>query len=396
MFPKGDSKSMAKQTRAPAKNGKSTAKPAEKIDDSNAIDDDHHEDESTPDSDLGIFGLPTSAAKSEIFLIPVPWEVTTSYGRGTSRGPKAILRASRQVDLFDIETGDAWKIGYHMDEISKTWLRRGQILKEKAQERLEFLDAGETSESSEKLKDEINEASEELNSWVEEQATAQLALKKIVGVIGGDHSSPFGLISALSKKLNGDFGILHIDAHADLRDSYQGYTHSHASIMNNVIQKIKPRVLVQVGIRDFCREEFEFSEAHRTKSGEIGSGRIVTHYDRQMKKRLFAGESFDSIVKSIIADLPKNVYVSFDIDGLDPALCPSTGTPVPGGLSYDQASSLLSALADSGKKIVGFDLNEVAEPEEGMSEWDANVGARFLFKLCGWAAVTNGLAERRS
>jgi agmatinase len=379
---------MAKKPRAPA--------PAAHIDETNAIDDGHFDGDSTPLADSGIFGLETSAEAAQIFLLPVPWEVTTSYGKGTSNGPRAILRASRQVDLFDIETGDAWKIGYHMDEISQNWLRRNSILKEKAQERLEFIEAGEVSESSEMLKDQINAASDELNLWVEEKCGEALAQKKIVGVVGGDHSSPFGLISAISKKLNGDFGILHIDAHADLRDAYQGYKHSHASIMNNVIEKIKPRVLVQVGIRDFCREEFEFSEAHRNKSGEVGSARIVTHYDRQMKKRLFAGESFDSIAKAIVADLPKNVYVSFDIDGLDPALCPNTGTPVPGGLSFDQACSLLSILADSGKKIVGFDLNEVSEPEEGMAEWDANVGARFLFKLCGWAAVTNGLAERRS
>ncbi len=379
---------MAKQPRAPAK-------PAYKVDETNAIDDGHYDGDTTPLAESGIFGLPTSAEDSKIHLLPVPWEVTTSYGKGTSNGPKAILRASRQVDLFDIETGDAWKIGYHMDEISQSWLKRNSVLKEKAQERLEFLEAGETSESSEGLKNEINKASDELNAWVEELAEKSLALGKIVGVVGGDHSSPFGLINAISKRLKGDFGILHIDAHADLRDAYQGYTHSHASIMHNVVSRIKPRVLVQVGIRDFCREEFEFSEAHRNKSGDVGSTRIVTHYDRQMKKRIFAGESFDSIVKSIVSDLPKNVYVSFDIDGLDPALCPNTGTPVPGGLSFDQASSILSALADSGKKIVGFDLNEVSEPEEGLAEWDANVGARFLFKLCGWTAVTNGLAERR-
>ena len=370
-------------------------KTPDKIDESNAIDDGHFDGDYTPVAESGIFGLTTSAETAKIHLIPVPWEATASYGKGTSNGPRAILRASRQLDLFDVEVGDAWKIGYHMDEISVAWMKKNSLMKEKAQERLEFLEDGEESESSEKLKDQINATSEELNDWLEMQADLSLAEGKIVGVIGGDHSAPYGLISSIGKKFKGDFGILHFDAHADLRVAYQGYNHSHASIMCNVIEKIKPRVLVQVGIRDLSREEFEFSEKHRAKSGEIGSSRIVTHYDRQLKKRLNAGESFDAIVKTVVSDLPKNVYISFDIDGLDPSLCPNTGTPVPGGLSFDQAISFFSALHDAGKKIIGFDLNEVSEPEEGMAEWDGNVGARVLLKLCGWTAVTNGLAERR-
>jgi agmatinase len=362
--------------------------------DSTAHDDDQFDVETDPPPSGGIFGLTNDFADAKIHLLPIPWEVTTSYGRGASFGPAAILRASRQVDLFDFETADAWKVGYFMHPISSDWMKKNRLLKEKAQERLEFIEAGEESESSGLMRDEINRASTELNAWVASEAERCLNDGKIVGVIGGDHSTPFGLIEALGRKLQGDFGILHFDAHADLRDSYQGYENSHASIMHNVIEKLKPRVLVQVGVRDFCREEYEYSEAHRSLSGEIGSGRIVTHYDRAMKKRLLAGEAFDSIVKSVLADLPKNVYVSFDIDGLDPALCPSTGTPVPGGLSFDQATAMIAALADSGRRIVGFDLNEVSEPALGESEWDANVGARLLFKLCGWTAVTNGLAER--
>ena len=185
-----------------------------------------------------------------------------------------------------------------------------------------------------------------------------------------------------------DFGVLHIDAHADLRDAYQGYDFSHASIMHNVMERIGPAKLVQVGIRDFSIGEFNYSESKKP--------RIQTHYDRQLKKRLENGETWTAIARGLIAELPQKIYVSFDIDGLDPALCPNTGTPVPGGLSFDQAVSLLAAIADAGKQIIGFDLNEVAEPTPGAAEWDANVGARMLFKMCGWAAVTNGLAERRS
>lgn len=345
-------------------------------------------------ADAGIFGLPFTADEAKLHLIPVPWETTTSYGRGAALGPAAVLRASHQVDLFDFDTGEAWKAGYFIDEISSHWADRGRRLKEKAQERLEFLEAGEETPASKQIQTEINHASDELNTWVEHQALEKIKSGKLVGLLGGDHSTPFGLISAIAKNLKGDFGILHIDAHADLRVAYQGYNHSHASIMYNVIEKIKPRVLVQVGIRDFSRDENAYSESRRNKDASIGSGRIVTHYDRALKRRLESGETFAQILKSIVADLPQNVYVSFDIDGLEPDLCPNTGTPVPGGLTFDHAASLIAAIGESGRKIVGFDLNEVAEPEPGLGEWDANVGARMLFKLCGWTMITNGLAER--
>lgn len=326
-----------------------------------------------PNSTPSLFDCDVAPEDARVHLIAVPWEVTTSYGGGTSHGPEAIRRASHQVDLFDLEVGDAWKAGYVMPATSQEWLKRGHDLK-----------------SRKASIDEVNLASRELNDWVDRQATQALSLGKIAGVVGGDHSSPFGLIRAIDRHTQGDFGVLHIDAHADLRDAYQGYEHSHASIMRNVVEKIRPRVLVQIGIRDFCREEYDFSESRRALKGDLRSGRIVTHYDRATKKRLFEGESFHAIARSWIQDLPQNVYVSFDIDGLDPALCPSTGTPVPGGLSFDQALSIFSLLAESGKRIVGFDLNEVSEPLPGQSEWDANVGARLLFKLCGWAVITNG------
>lgn len=344
---------------------------------------------STALAESGVFGLPFTADEAKLHLIPVPWEVTTSYGRGASLGPDAVLRASRQVDLFDLETGDAWKIGYMMDEIDREWFERNLRLKEMALERLELIEAGEEdSESAERLRNEINEASAELNQWVEREALKKLRAGKIVGLVGGDHSTPFGLISALKQVHGADFGVLHIDAHADLRDAYQGYDFSHASIMHNVMERIGPAKLVQVGIRDFSIGEFNYSESKKPQ--------IQTHYDRQLKKRLENGETWAAVARGLIAELPKKIYVSFDIDGLDPALCPNTGTPVPGGLSFDQAVSLLAAIADAGKQIIGFDLNEVAEPTPGAAEWDANVGARMLFKMCGWAAVTNGLAERRS
>lgn len=347
---------------------------------------DHFDPNSTALSDSGIFGLPYSASDARLHLLGVPWEVTTSYGKGAARGPEAILRASHQVDLFDIETGEAWRPGIYLQPLSEEWALRGRELKELAQERLESLLAGdEESSRAQEILSVINKASRELNAWVESESKRLLADGRLVGLIGGDHSTPFGLIRALHEVHRGDLGVLHVDAHADLREAYQGYEHSHASIMYNVTEKIRPKTLVQVGIRDFGRAEYEYSESHRA------SGRILTHYDRNMKRSLEDGITWTKLVDQMIEPLPKNVYLSFDIDGLDPALCPHTGTPVPGGLNYDQAATLIARVVESGRRLVGFDLNEVAEAEDGEAEWDANVGARLLFKMCGWMMVSQGL-----
>jgi agmatinase len=144
-----------------------------------------------------------------------------------------------------------------------------------------------------------------------------------------------------------------------------------------VIRKI-PQVkkLVQVGIRDFAKGEVDFVAAN--------ANRVTVHYDSQLAERGFRGEPWHVTCDAILTGLPREVYVSFDIDGLDPKLCPSTGTPVPGGLSFHQASYLIKRLVESGRTIVGFDLNEVVPGPDG-DEWDANVGARMLYKLCGWA-----------
>jgi len=338
------------------------------------------------DTELGIFGLPVSEETSKIILLPVPWEVTTSYGVGASNGPKIINDASFQVDLFDIETKNAYQVGYFMRDIPSFMLKKNKIMKAKAQEVVQMLEFGLSSNVDNKriakLQTEINSACEEMTEWVYTQSKEILNSGKFLGLVGGDHSTPLGAIRALSEKLKGDFGILHIDAHADLRCAYQGFNQSHASIMYNVMTSdFKPKKLVQVGIRDFCEEEFDFIKHHPQN--------IKTFFDLDNKRRMMKGTLWSQIVDEIIQALPQNVYISFDIDGLEPNLCPNTGTPVAGGLTFDQAFYLFSAIAESKKKIIGFDLNEVSSGENENSEWDGNVGARMLFKLCGWSVVTN-------
>jgi agmatinase len=335
-------------------------------------------------SDLGIFGLPITEANAKVVLLPVPWEVTTSYGKGASFGPEIIRQSSEQVDLFDFDTGNSFEAGYFMREIPASLLELNKISKSKVGEVTKLLSEQVSSENSRivKLQKEVNDACDKMTDWVYNQSKEILSQNKILGLVGGDHSTPLGAIRAISEAHQGEFGILHIDAHADLRVAYQGFTQSHASIMYNVMSsKFKPKQLVQVGIRDFSEDEY--NEIQKSE------GKIKTFFDLENKRRLLEGTTWSTIAKEIIQALPQKIYISFDIDGLDPALCPNTGTPVPGGLSMDQVFYLFREIFQQKKQIIGFDLNEVSGGETGVAEWDGNVGARVLFKMCGWAVKTN-------
>ncbi len=326
---------------------------------------------------VGLFGIPTTLEKSKVVIIPVPWEVTTSYGGGTANGPDCVLKASPQIDLFDLELGRSYERGYHLLEIPAALQELNDRLKPKALEvRAQLEEQGELDAKMTKVLTEINDGCQKMSDWVHEEAKQILARGQIPAVLGGDHSSPEGNIRAISEATSGNFGVLHLDAHADLREQYQGFERSHASIMNNVMTSSwRPQKLVQVAIRDFCQEEYELIQK---------TDAIQTFFDLNLKRSLFEGETWASICSRIVADLPEQVYVSFDIDGLSPEYCPHTGTPVPGGLTYDQTNYLLRTLVESGRRIVGFDLNEVAPSDSGADEWDGNVGARLLYKMCGW------------
>jgi agmatinase len=335
-------------------------------------------DPSAPASHDGIFGLPDRPEDARVVLLPVPWEPTTSYGKGAALGPEAILRASRQVDLFDLETGRPYEAGIAMLDVDPEIVRLNAEACEAAQP---IIDAGGRVEGNAALSAalaRVNALSTELNQRVREAARTWLAQGKLVGLVGGDHSAPFGSIEAHLERYPA-LGVLHFDAHADLREAYEGFTDSHASILFNVLERLPLRRLVQVGLRDLCNEEHERIER--------SDGRIVPFYDSAIAGALFDGQPFREIAQQIAESLPDEVYVSFDIDGLDPTLCPHTGTPVPGGLSFHQAAAILAAVRRSGRRIVGFDLNEVAPGPED-DEWDANVGARLLYKLIGYALKT--------
>lgn len=324
-----------------------------------------------------LFGLPYNTDNAEVIVVPVPWEVTVSYREGAASGPKAILNASSQIDFFMKEIPDVWKLGIAMTEYPQNLYRENRQLRALAVQYLEQVERNE-SEENKLLLTKINEACESLNIYVKNTTLQYLQEGKLVGLLGGDHSTPLGFIRALSEKYP-RFGILHIDAHADLRKAYEGFTFSHGSVMYNALKISSVHRLVQVGIRDYCEEERNLIAG--------SAGRIKTYFDDDIKAAQYNGRSWDAICHDIIKELPPLVYISMDIDGLDPKLCPNTGTPVPGGLEFSQVTYLIKQLVKSGKKIIGFDLNEVAP---GHDEWDANVGARLLYQLCNWMAASQG------
>lgn len=328
----------------------------------------------------GLFGLPFTEEESEVVVFPIPWEVTVSYNAGTAQGPAAVRDASPQLDLFDPELQNAWHLGIHMPEVPEEWAQESRRLREKTEAYIGWLEGSVqgTEEQFQQTIEEVNQKGEELLQWSKQATLEYLDKGKLVGVLGGDHSTPLGFMHALAQK-HEEFGILQVDAHADLRNAYEGFTYSHASIMFNALKLPQVKKLVQVGIRDLCQGEAELVDQ--------SNGRITTFYDSKIKTKMYEGNTWRKQCKKIIAQLPQKVYISFDIDGLDPKLCPGTGTPVPGGFEFEEAVYLIKALVKSGREIIGFDLCEVAP---GDTEWNGNVGARLLYKLCNWMAVSQG------
>ena len=328
-----------------------------------------------------VFGLPFTEEEARLVILPIPWEVTVSYNAGTARAPDHIFTASLQVDLFDPEIKDAWKHGFFMRRPDKKILTKSDYLRKEAELYINYISHGEKIEDNKfmtKTMKEINMGSAFLNDWVYEQTIALLNKGKLVALLGGDHSTPLGFFKAIAEK-HPEFGILQIDAHCDLRKAYEGFTYSHASIMYNALEQI-PQIqkLVQVGVRDYCEEELDYINN--------SNGRVITLFDKDIKERQYEGATWKNIVDEIINVLPEKVYISFDIDGLDPKLCPHTGTPVHGGFQTEQIYYLIKNLLAKGQQLVGFDLNEVGVSHD---EWDENVGARVLYKMCNFLIASN-------
>ena len=333
------------------------------------------------------FGFPFNLEESSIILYPVCWDVTNSYKDGTSLGPKAIIDASVQLDFFDQMAPDAWNYGHGTVPIDAAQIALNTELRAKAKLVIEALENGESPKSAKlkKLYKEINTGTQKMVDKVFFETEEYIKEGKMVGLVGGDHSTSLGLMKAIDEEYE-SWGILQIDAHADLRDAYEGFTHSHASIMFNALKETDVDSITQIGIRDLSPDEF------RTIQDEY---RITTFYDAQIQSQRYQGRTWESICQEIIMNLPHYVYISFDIDGLMPSLCPNTGTPVPGGLNLEEAIFLIHKIFLSGRVIVAFDVVEVAPSKDLDNDWDANVGARLLYRLSNiaWLSkIINGIA----
>ena len=323
----------------------------------------------------GVFGLPFSREQSRVVILPVPFDATTSYKPGTAAGPEVVFEASMQVDLYDRRFGRVYERGLYWQKENPA-IRR--LSREAARAARPVIAAGGADPKNARHRTacaKVNSACEKVNAFVEKHTRAVLDEGKIPGLVGGEHSVPYGAIKAVAERYPG-VGILHIDAHMDCRDAFEGFAWSHASILHNVLSRV-PGVgkVVQVGIRDFSEGELEFARSQ--------GDRVVTHFDDAWGEEMLRGRPFSELARLAVEVLPRTVYLSFDIDALDPSLCPSTGTPVPGGLSFNQAVVLLDTLKQSGRRVVGFDLVEVAPGPKGGPEIDSITGARVLYKLCG-------------
>jgi agmatinase len=305
----------------------------------------HYDPNSIGNPNNNIFGLPTAEEDSQLIIVPVPWEVTVSFAAGTARCAQSIQDASMQVDLYDADYPGEWRKGIYMREVDKKVLLKSDYLRKEAELYISFISEEEDLEQNQfmcKTLREVNEGSVFMNNWVYEQTSELLAKGKLV------------------------------DAHCDLRKAYEDFNYSHASIMYNALEEVPQLTrLVQVGIRDYCDEEWDYIRN--------SNFRVVSYFDKDIKERMFEGQTWKMIANDIVDHLPQKVYISFDIDGLDPKLCPNTGTPVMGGLETEQVFYIFKQIIKSGRQIIAFDLNEVGVGENG---WDANVGARVLYKLC--------------
>lgn len=252
-------------------------------------------------------------------VLPVPFEKSVSYGGGTARGPQAIIDASHQLETLVVSEGGhahPCEHGIHTCEAVSCDVEPEQV---------------------------IARIASAVSKIIKAQSTPVM--------LGGEHSVTFGAVKGLLAVNIGDFGVVQFDAHADLREAYEGDPYSHASVMKRVVDAGVP--LYQLGVRAFCDEE------HAVR--------------QQFSEQIYYRDAVDLVPNTIMSvtlpdDFPEQVYLSFDVDGLDPSIMPATGTPVQGGLGWYQSLSLIESIAKQ-RKIIGFDVVELA-PITGFQAYD--------------------------
>ena len=330
-----------------------------------------------------LFGRPCSFAEATWVVLPVPWALTASGKGGAEHAPEAILSASPNIDyaLPQLEAS-LDKLAVHMLPISLNWKKKHHELRPFVESYgIALQKEGASAYSKHRFwVKHIDEVCKDLRLWVQEQIAGLLQAKKSPVLLGGEHSLTAGAIDALLPYAP-DMAILQLDAHMDLRPNYMGWTHSHASVMRNLLIKHKDLHLVQVGVREYSREESLFAESLR--------GRVRTFYAEKLYEAYYKGKSWHNLCLDIIKPLPEKVYLSLDIDVLSPSHAPHTGTPALGGIDYNLLGYLIKQLACSGRKIMGMDLVEVVPDPRGHA-LDESLASQLLYRMCAWAAFSRG------
>jgi len=274
---------------------------------------------------LGSECEPPHPEEAFFHILPVPYEASVSYGGGTALGPAAILGASWQLETWDGKSNPSSRGIYTHPPVT-------------------------VEDAAEHVINNIAVATKEI-----------VAQGHFPVVLGGEHSVTYGVIRGLVEAGITDLGVVQIDAHADLREAYEGNPYSHASVMKRVVDMDIP--LFQLGIRAFCEEEIAIRQAYG-----------VDHLDAD----ILVPENIQQI--ELPAGFPSNIFFTLDIDGMDPSVFPSTGTPVPGGLGWYQTLALFESVARQ-RRVIGFDLMEFA-PIAGFHAYEFSA-ALLAYKMMG-------------
>lgn len=317
--------------------------------------------ETIPDNFLGLPPAFSDPRRARYAVLPVPYDSTTSFQVGTRNGPRAIITASQQVELYDEELGD------------------------------EFVDAGIATLPP--IAPEMAGPERQVQA-VYEAARGPVRGGKFLLGLGGEHSITSGMVRAVREK-HRDLSVLQIDAHADLRDEWEGTPWSHACVMRRVVESGVP--IVQVGIRNYSKGEADFirrkklrpitaAEIHAESRGAAllqaapprRQGVARTRATKSSPTEMRAAPNW---LQRAIDSLSERVFVTIDIDGLDPAYAPGTGTPEPGGLDWYQVTSLLKAVALH-RQIVAADIVEVM-PLPGSMQTEF-LAAKLAYKLISY------------
>lgn len=288
-----------------------------------------------PNNFLGLDQEYCEYERSAALILPIPYEATVSYGQGTREGPRAIIEASRQVEFYDRELDDEPALTYGIHTLPALA--------------------------------PVISGPEAMVGAIAACAEEHLQAGKLLVGLGGEHSVSAGIASAL-RAIHGDFVMVQIDAHSDLRDEYEGSRYSHACVAKRVLDM--GATVVQLGIRSICREEINLIRSERSRL------RVFFAED------VHAGQYLRALTGLVRG---RTVFLTIDIDGLDPALVPATGTPEPGGLSWAQALDIIRTVARE-SKVAAIDCVELA-PIPGHHASDF-LAAKLVYKTIGLALAS--------